>query len=574
MGWTGILAVILDPRDYQCPIFYFPSDQRDTVSDQFAFTLLLLLSVYLFVTKYNSSAVVQLREVGYFVYSKYYPRVPVVGHVEEYRELDTPGLIAAVRKATEHLKLSNDLPLEEVLDGCTIRRGINRKRDYEQLSRRLGSLVTWFPWKGKAWISSSQYRRLIRQIILEIRTDLRHRSTHPRGEQELKFTVKEKVVPMSISQVLLRVLQKWFNFPLNFVYVVIGSLAMASISPLQALFSGNLVASVTAGNQGAALTNLIAWSVVTLAPIGVSNYTSYVASRLNTRVAALHRKRILEGILSGGTEFHERHAAGEIVNAFSSQTAKLEYMLTNATYTMLICTFTMILGIVVAANLDPFTAVLFFALLPVMFSIDVLTERATALSKKASKSEGEVSSKFSNVVEAIPVIRACDAGSWVNTRLEEPMAALGELRQRSMYASGIVQNFYIAGGSLYQASIIVPLGISLIYSADRVDTGTFVTLIQLTQGVVSPLKTFGGFLRNATSYSGAIQTIDDLIDDGAAFAEATVVPGNATLSALSSELQVRDLVFRYNGGNVDVLKGVRLTIRRGTYVVMCGGSGR
>jgi len=80
-------------------------------------------------------------------------------------------------------------------------------------------------------------------------------------------------------------------------------------------------------------------------------------------------------------------------------------------------------------------------------------------------------------------------------------------------------------------------------------------------------------MRNATSYSGSLQAIDDLIESGKSLTEALIITGDAKLSELSSTLQVKDLVFRYKGSTVDVLKGVRLTIQKGHYVVLCGGSG-
>jgi len=99
--------------------------------------------------------------------------------------------------------------------------------------------------------------------------------------------------------------------------------------------------------------------------------------------------------------------------------------------------------------------------------------------------EGAVSSQFSNVVELQTVIRSCNASDWADARMEGPMTTLKRLRRSSIFFGGLVQSFFIGAGAIYQALIVLPLGFALVGKGSNVDPGTFVTLVQLTQGVVS-----------------------------------------------------------------------------------------
>jgi len=233
---------------------------------------------------------------------------------------------------------------------------------------------------------------------------------------------------------------------------------------------------------------------------------------------------------------------------------------------------TLVITIITAARIEILSALMFFSVLPVMFSVDSLTQWATSTSKIASKQEGNVATKFANIVECLPVIRSSNSGSWIKQRMDAPLRALTHNRRSSNFISSLVQAYFLGCGAVYEAIIIVPLALALIFT-DNIDSGDFVTLVSLTEGMVEPLTELGGFMRNATNFSGSVQTIDDLIVNGAALAEAAVLNGSASMKQLSASLHVKDLVFRYNSSNFDVLKGVQLTIQKGTYVVLCGTSG-
>merc|ERR1712238_292162 len=70
-------------------------------------------------------------------------------------------------------------------------------------------------------------------------------------------------------------------------------------------------------------------------------------------------------------------SAGEVVDVFTSQAGRVEVTLITSTYTMLFSTMKLIIAAISCLQVDVFTAAAFICLLPVMYSNDDLTKRAT-----------------------------------------------------------------------------------------------------------------------------------------------------------------------------------------------------
>jgi len=309
-----VLVIILHPL----------YDHHAQFDQGYPLSLLLMLSFYLYTAKLNGPAVDQFRELVHFTSQGYDPRVPVVKQVDEPRELTEEEVISYTKEAAAILHLPADLPIRDVLKGCPLRLGKQRKRDWLIIGRQLSTLVVYLPClKG---ISSLQYRRLMLQMMMQIRNDTATRISTPRNAAEgEEFSSKEKVVPLSTFQVMMLLFSKWLKLPFWFAMTLLGAIAVSAVSPLQALLSGNVISALSDGNPDTATWNLIGWGIVTLSQILTNYFITKCHSTLNTRVAAWHRDKILSVALRGGTDFHEETPAGKIVDIFSSQVSRLEY---------------------------------------------------------------------------------------------------------------------------------------------------------------------------------------------------------------------------------------------------------
>merc|ERR1719188_2257558 len=80
---------------------------------------------------------------------------------------------------------------------------------------------------------------------------------------------------------------------------------------------------------------------------------------------------------------------------------------------------TVVAAVVVTAAELPFASVLFVSLIPVMLSVDYFEKRAIWASVRMALADGKFAGLISSAIECKPVIRVCDAASWILTRFTD-----------------------------------------------------------------------------------------------------------------------------------------------------------
>ena len=230
--------------------------------------------------------------------------------------------------------------------------------------------------------------------------------------------------------------------------------------------------------------------------------------------------------------------------------------------------------------------------------------------------EGKLASNFASLVNCLPVLITSDTGVWAADRIQPMLLELSQARQRSIFSSGAISVYYLMCGAIYTLFVIIPFGKAVLDSDDNTTlVGEFVTLVSLAASMTEPLNRLGGFMREASNSAGCIRKVDDLIASG-----NTVINYNGadhpSLSPLTESIDMKvsstfllssglyslfqllpfliltllytfdhnwrcytivtdkqGVIFRYKGSPVEVLKGINLSFKRGTYNVLCGLSG-
>ena len=229
--------------------------------------------------------------------------------------------------------------------------------------------------------------------------------------------------------------------------------------------------------------------------------------------------------------------------------------------------------------------------------------------------EGKLASNFASLVNCLPVLITSDTGVWAADRIQPMLLELSQARQRSIFSSGAISVYYLMCGAIYTLFVIIPFGKAVLDSDDNELVGEFVTLVSLAASMTEPLNRLGGFMREASNSAGCIRKVDDLIASG-----NTVINYNGadhpSLSSLTESIDMKvsstfllssglyslfqllpfliftllytfghnwrcftidtdkqGVIFRYKGSPVEVLKGINLSFKRGTYNVLCGLSG-
>jgi len=77
-------------------------------------------------------------------------------------------------------------------------------------------------------------------------------------------------------------------------------------------------------------------------------------------------------------------------------------------------------------------------MVPIIFSIDYFANRGIHASVKQASVDGMFAGAISSTVECKPVIRACNAGSWIQTELSDKMDKTQMAHQTAFFRSSLI----------------------------------------------------------------------------------------------------------------------------------------
>ena len=235
----------------------------------------------------------------------------------------------------------------------------------EELSKYV-SLWSWLPSfiskELSQKLSPKQYRLLSNQLLHNIRI----LGAHDEETGDQLAELKHRTVPLSASGVTLAVFEKWIKAPIQFALTCTSIAIVASTAPLQATFLGVAIDSINAKDSHGTTVALIAWSsMLFVRSLGVFS-ASIMQAKLNARVMDIYRKRLLSAIFSAGTEFFDLFLPGSIVDTFTSQMGRVEVILINATWTLLLSVLQLVMGVAFAFRLNYLVGLAFAEMLPVV----------------------------------------------------------------------------------------------------------------------------------------------------------------------------------------------------------------
>jgi len=314
------------------------------------------------------------------------------------------------------------------------------------LIEELSTLVSLCGWIKKSPLSSSEYRNLANQLVLNAE---KVNADEESPLSSIHFT--ERTVPLSTSSFIAALVKKWTKAPVSFVITLLAIVLQASVMPLQSVFFGNIVDAMNSLDKQAATTSLTVWGLLLLVSSVADALVGYSMSGLNARAMDVCKKEVLSIILNGGTEFMETFP--NVANSFSYNMGKLEYILVSSTFTLFVTSFQLILGVVFAFRLHFYVGFFFVILIPFILNMDTTAKKALGKSKESSSLQSEVDSQFSATMNCFPVIRSTDTSAWAMSKMEEPLNKYRKAWQTSLSSSTLVQTYYALWGNVFLALV-------------------------------------------------------------------------------------------------------------------------
>ena len=300
----------------------------------------------------------------------------------------------------------------------------------------------WQKKKSNNGISALQYRDFANQLVLNA-----EKASIDEESSSLDFT--QRTLPLSAVAFVAALTDKWTKVPIYLVLTFVAMLMQASVMPLQSLFLGSFVNALVSLDSYNATVSLAVWSSLLLVSSVADSLVAIFMSGLNAIAIDKCKKQVLSVILSGGTEFMQ--AFPNVSNTFSSHMGTLEFLLINATYTLLLSLLQLIMGIIFAFRVYFTVGFVFLAMIPVIYSVDTVVKLALETSEECARKQSEVDLQFSSTMNCIPVIRATDSKTWAMSKLKGPMDYYCNARRKSILWGSLVESYYAIWGNCYLA---------------------------------------------------------------------------------------------------------------------------
>ena len=343
---------------------------------------LIMFGCYLFLLRINHEPMNELRDVlgtnqagEYGDHDDENSDMSMI--MQSFRKTSTEITKEQVQEAFNHA-------LEVLIVSEDIKRGKKIKIDLDQRVRAAGDgaldywcivkrisehVSIWPGWKSNnnsQYLSSSEFRRVVKQMAncLSSYCDSEH-----------GCNIEKVPVPITSFALVWTILQKWIQCPREFIVSLIIMSMAAAIAPVQAIVLGIFVNNASY-NQKDARTALIVYCFLAGINPVIMLALSYSQSKLNTRAMLLCRQRALGAVVNSNVD-GDGSSAGEIVDVFTSQTGRVEVTLITSTYTMLFSTMKITIACLSCLQVNIILAAAFICLLPVMYSNDDLTKKAT-----------------------------------------------------------------------------------------------------------------------------------------------------------------------------------------------------
>jgi ATP-binding cassette subfamily B protein len=265
------------------------------------------------------------------------------------------------------------------------------------------------------------------------------------------------------------------------------------------------------------------------------------------------------------SEYHDRADTGDLVQRCSSDVETVRVFLAAQVVEVARVALFLTIAAPIMLSQNLWMTLVSLAVMPVLLVFAVLFFRQVRhLFELVDASEGRLTTLLQENLTGIRVVRAFGQQDFEIARLHERNGELRDLEYRLFIA---LSNYWTLSDML----VFLQLGLTLIGGGyfvlqGTISVGTWVFFFWLVRTIIWPVRQIGRVLVDSGKASVAIERIQAIL--GEPVESTQPVPAGP----VSGDIEVRDLVFRYNDGP-PVLDHLSLTIRSGEVVALLGPPG-
>ena len=317
---------------------------------------------------------------------------------------------------------------------------------------------------------------------------------------------------------------------------------------------------------------VIRWAPIALLAIfllrGVGSFiSSYSMEWIGRSVVKQLRSELFSRLLRLPVSFYDKNNSGQLVTRLIYHAEQVSIAATKGLTSLVQDSVIVIgsIGVMIYHSWKLALIILFVA--PVIAGlIALISRRFRKLSSQIQAQVGEVTQISHEAIGATREIRIFDGMDYESKRFED----VNEKNHRSYMKRIVTERL-----SMPVVQFIMAIALSVVvYSAthgefiDKFTAGSFTSFMMAMVALLDPVKRLTQI--NSTLQSGiaAGESIFSLLDEA-----PEKDTGTKTLTKANGNFDFKDVVFRYNKGSEEVLKGINFTVKAGEKIALVGQSG-
>jgi ATP-binding cassette subfamily B protein len=295
-----------------------------------------------------------------------------------------------------------------------------------------------------------------------------------------------------------------------------------------------------------------------------------LVARPSTRIEADMRADLFAHLQRLPVAFHDRWPSGQLLSRATSDLTTIRWFVAFSGIFLVVNVLTLVAGVGVLLWLSPSLGlVIALTAVPLVILTLVLERRFSVAARRAQDQAGDLATVVEESALGIRVLKSLGRGRKLTARFV--VDARG-LRGTELVKVQLLAALWAVLVMLPESAIAVVLGLGAYgVSQGTLTLGTLVAAVTVMTYLYWPIASIGWLLAEASNAAAATRRYWEVRDVVPAITDPTEPV--ALPSPVRGELVLRDVAFRYPGGNDDILNGVHLTLRPGETMAVVGATG-
>jgi ATP-binding cassette, subfamily B, bacterial MsbA len=316
--------------------------------------------------------------------------------------------------------------------------------------------------------------------------------------------------------------------------------------------------------------NLVVLNIFVLVILTLAFYISFYQkiTIANSKMMFQHQLRteLTKNLFNATWEFHKSQTTGDVINRLTVQVDRASSCMT---YQVLTLSFAIQAAVylLLSLALSPVLTMVVFSMLIVMaFGANLITHNVTKLGFMCTFSHTNYSSKINEYIGGFKILTVMAASEVILNRLKRLSHAIQDSYVNEERSQAFLA-FYMRVGPIIIISGIVIVSFEFLGMEGATVLVFLFVLIRLVPAVTAVRQNYHSYKIHKPSLD-----ITNKLND-AALSAGSQYTGSDNFSAMQESIVLKDVCYRFDDSNKDVLKNISLKIKKNTTIGIVGGSG-